>query len=349
VGETASAGFPITANAVQTTPGGGPDAFYTILDASNGVVLYSTFLGGSRPDGATGLIVDAQGVATIVGWTNSADFPTTPGAMSSTLLGATDVFVSRVQVAIGGASALVYCTLLGGTGSKHPYRARAMSGGRVAIAGVAWPGSMPAPNAWQPWYGGGFSDGFAAIVDPSQPGSLQLPWATYVGGSADYEVTDLAVGPRGDLVLTGWSLSNGLALGTAGFQPARAGIRDGMVLHLDPSMPPTTQLRWGSFLGGNASSDTQLTSVVVDSAGIITVAGWAHGGGLPVTAGALNGSWSGNVDATVARIDPARVGGVQVRYCGYLGSAASRERTASRSIATVRLPWPVRRRAGPSP
>ena len=42
--------------------------------------VYSTFLGGGSEDVISAIAVDAADQATVVGWTRSTNFPTTPGA-----------------------------------------------------------------------------------------------------------------------------------------------------------------------------------------------------------------------------------------------------------------------------
>ena len=91
-GETVSPNFPTTAGAISQTFHGeidlGPlrygDAFVAKLDPSGSHLLYSTYLGGSGPDGALGITVDAAGAVYVAGGTRSSDFPTTPGALSTT-------------------------------------------------------------------------------------------------------------------------------------------------------------------------------------------------------------------------------------------------------------------------
>ncbi|MGH8866028.1 MAG: SBBP repeat-containing protein, partial [Burkholderiales bacterium] len=48
------------------------------------VLVYSTYLGGSGLDLALGIAVDAAGNAYVAGLTDSANFPTTPGAFQPT-------------------------------------------------------------------------------------------------------------------------------------------------------------------------------------------------------------------------------------------------------------------------
>jgi len=73
-GQTYSYDFPMI-DAIQSSRRGSSDGFVAKLDA-NGSVVYSTYLGGSGEDGASGIAVDAQGRAYVTGSTISGDFPT---------------------------------------------------------------------------------------------------------------------------------------------------------------------------------------------------------------------------------------------------------------------------------
>jgi Beta-propeller repeat len=91
-GQTVSPNFPTTANAISRTFGGeidlGPlrfgDAFVSKLDPTGSLLLYSTYLGGSQADEASGIAVDSSGAAYVAGGTQSNNFPTTPGAYRTT-------------------------------------------------------------------------------------------------------------------------------------------------------------------------------------------------------------------------------------------------------------------------
>src|SRR2546427_2897345 len=88
---TSSTNFP-TANAFQATFGGGGDAIVAKLNAAGSALLYSTYLGGSGHDTSSGIAVDSQGNAYVAGSTQSANFPTTTGALDRTLGGTQDAF-----------------------------------------------------------------------------------------------------------------------------------------------------------------------------------------------------------------------------------------------------------------
>jgi hypothetical protein len=74
-GLTDSTNFP-TSNPIQATNHGGDDAFVTKLNSIGSTVLYSTYLGGSSQDFASGIAVDGSGNAYVSGYTVSTDFPT---------------------------------------------------------------------------------------------------------------------------------------------------------------------------------------------------------------------------------------------------------------------------------
>jgi hypothetical protein len=104
-GITSSSDFPTTSGAFDETYNGASDVFVTKLNAAGSFPLaYSTFLGGAALDEARGIALDGSGNAYVTGRAESSDFPTTSGALDTTLGGARDVFVTKV-VPIGAAAA----------------------------------------------------------------------------------------------------------------------------------------------------------------------------------------------------------------------------------------------------
>lgn len=74
-GRTDSTNFPVTPNAAQPEFGGVIDGFATKL-RTGGTLAWSSFLGGSDADRATGVSADPTGAAHLAGRTLSPDFPT---------------------------------------------------------------------------------------------------------------------------------------------------------------------------------------------------------------------------------------------------------------------------------
>jgi hypothetical protein len=102
-GQTNSADFPTTGDAVQATLGGGTcagapcnDAFVAKLSPAGSALSFSTFIGGSLADSGGGVAVDAAGSIYVAGVTESANFPTTPGAFGVTNSGGADAFVAKI-------------------------------------------------------------------------------------------------------------------------------------------------------------------------------------------------------------------------------------------------------------
>jgi hypothetical protein len=101
-GSTSSWNFPITPGALQPTSGSDyyfTDAFVAKLNAMGTALLYSTYLGGNGDDSGYGIAVDASGNAYVTGSTSSLNFPTTPGALQTTLDGSGNAFVAEIAFA----------------------------------------------------------------------------------------------------------------------------------------------------------------------------------------------------------------------------------------------------------
>jgi hypothetical protein len=133
-GYTFSSDFPST-DSTRVYSGGG-DAFVAELNPSAGVVIYSTYLGGSISDAGGGLdqgngiAIDSSGNAYVAGYTQSADFPTTPGAFQTVLRNYGDAFVTKIE------SACVYS--LSATSAAFPLTGGSGSVPINAPAGCNW-------------------------------------------------------------------------------------------------------------------------------------------------------------------------------------------------------------------
>jgi Beta-propeller repeat len=95
-GFTTSFDLP-SANQVQAAIGGDRDAFLAKFNPAGNVLIFSSFLGSSGTEAATGLAADNAGNVYVVGLTTSSDF-TTANAVQSTEAGGQDVFIAKVNV-----------------------------------------------------------------------------------------------------------------------------------------------------------------------------------------------------------------------------------------------------------
>ena len=144
---TSNSNFPFTAGAFQTTYGGGTtlgDAyiakFTPTAPASNDYILsYSTYLGGSGEDGATGIAVDsATGRAYVTGGTTSTDFPLRNAAALQTAFNknnnatARDAFAASLEL---DGKSLHYSTYLGGSLDDQGQAIAVASGDKAYVVG----------------------------------------------------------------------------------------------------------------------------------------------------------------------------------------------------------------------
>jgi outer membrane protein assembly factor BamB len=96
-------------------------------------LIWCTYVGGSgneTPRG--GLAVDAADNIYVVGSTQSADFPTTPGVVGSSAKGDHDAFIVKLK---SDGSGLVWSTRLGGRASEVIMGIRVDPAGNLYVAG----------------------------------------------------------------------------------------------------------------------------------------------------------------------------------------------------------------------
>jgi len=102
-GFTSSTNFP-TANPLQSSKGGGNDAFVTKLNVTGSALVYSTYLGGSANENSVSTVastnpiaLDSTGNAYITGYTASNNFPTASPFQTANAGGASDAFVAKIS------------------------------------------------------------------------------------------------------------------------------------------------------------------------------------------------------------------------------------------------------------
>ncbi len=160
-GATFEAGFPVTPGAFQTDFMGEADAFVSRLDRLGTNLLDSTLFGGAGSDIPVDILIDADGNAYIAVETDSPDVPVTDNAFQPLPGGGVDGFVAKFP---GGLDRLDYGTNLGGPGDDRPGGFDLDPFGGVWIGGSTTGGLPTTPNAPNPDYLGGPTDGFLARI-----------------------------------------------------------------------------------------------------------------------------------------------------------------------------------------
>jgi beta-propeller repeat-containing protein len=269
------------------------------------VLVYGTYLGGSNDDAGTGIAVDLSGNAYVVGHTASSDFPT-EGPRQPANGGGYDAFVAKINAS---GSALVYSTYLGGSAEDRGLGIAVDALGQAYVTGHTASSNFPTtPGAYQTTYGGGVADAFVAKLSAS--GST-LVYSTYLGGSG-YDVgAGIAVDPSGNAYVTGYNYLADFPTTTGAFQTASAGAYDAFLTKLNPS---GSGLVYSTYVGGNG--DDFAVGIAVDGAGNAYVTGSTNWSNFPTTPNARQGTFGGDYDAFVTKLNPT---GSALVYSTYLG------------------------------
>jgi hypothetical protein len=222
-GFSKSSNFPTTTGAFQTAKAGTccfGDAFVTKLSADGSQLVYSTYLGGADLDEGHGIALDTLNNAYVVGTTSSTDFPKM-NPRQSTLLGASDLFVAKVN---GAGSLLVFSTYLGGSGDDGWTGGQAGELSRIAvdaslnvyIMGMAASVDFPVANGIQTCTSS--PSGFVTKFDPTA--------STLVFSSCVLTSTGMNIIPdnSGAILLTG-----GVGAGLQTVNPLQANFGGGSI------------------------------------------------------------------------------------------------------------------------
>jgi hypothetical protein len=287
--------FPTTPGAFDVLHNGLDDAFVTQLNATGSALVYSTFLGGALSDVGRGIAVDGQGRAYVAGFTDSLNFPVTPGAFDEVVLGR-DAFVTKLNEA---GSALEYSTVLGGLGVDEAFGIDVQA--QTAYVTGRTSGDFPTtPGAYDRTYNGGPWDAFVTRLDPQ---GTNLLYSTYLGGDSDDRGEGIAV-QNASAFVTGRTNSAGASgtgfptTGQAHQQTYGGGLSDAFLSRLNGG---GSRLQYSTFLGG--MNRDQGRDVAVKDARNPHVTGFTTSGDFDTTPGAYDETYNGARDVFVTKFD----------------------------------------------
>ncbi|MGA1872129.1 MAG: hypothetical protein ACMUHY_00520 [Thermoplasmatota archaeon] len=148
-GVTHSLDFPVTPGSYQlemnTTPGySGPDMFLTKMTGDLDGIVFSTFIGGIDYDWFTDMELYDDGSVVIAGYTNSANFPNTTGALDNSMDGFQDGFVTRISPS---GDELIFSTFFGGDSNDWIEGISLDDAGRIYLAGWSFSSDLPQTGA----------------------------------------------------------------------------------------------------------------------------------------------------------------------------------------------------------
>ena len=187
---------------------------------------------------------------------------------------------------------LIYATYLGSTGVDQVAAVVADSMGDAYVTGTAGGPDFPTTTgAFDRTFGGGCdtlscADAFVAMLNPSGTG---LIYATFLGGSGYDKGNAIAVDGSGHVYVVGETFSGDFPTTPGAYDRTYHGQSDVFVARLNVS---GDALDFSTFLGG--TSWDYGSSIAVDSAGGVHVAGHSFSSDFPTTVGAFNRTFQGH-------------------------------------------------------
>ncbi|GLB27679.1 hypothetical protein LXJ15735_39200 [Lacrimispora xylanolytica] len=98
-GSTSASDFPTTPNVIPSTWTGNAAAFISVFSEDLTNLIVSYYIGVNNLADGRGIDVGPEGAVYTVGITSSTDFPVTPGAYQTTLIGRQDAYVNKAAFA----------------------------------------------------------------------------------------------------------------------------------------------------------------------------------------------------------------------------------------------------------
>ena len=265
----------------------------------------------------------------MAGFTPSYNFPVTSNAFEpyaeATWLGMSAGFLTVIDPTQSGAGQLVYSTYLAGAGEDYVNALAVDSAGLAYLTGDANSPNFPVTaNVFEPQKASrpGIPNGFVSVLNPAASGSASLVYSSYLGGSGGEDGRGIAVGPSGEVYVTGDTASSDFPVTPAtAFQefPRSFYSISSFVTVINTANTGASQLAYSTHLGGSFV-DTG-NAIAVDSNGRAYVAGFTRSGDFPVTASAFQTVDTSAVTAFVSVLDPSMSGTASLVYSTFLGGS----------------------------
>ena len=251
-GFTSSSNLPIQLLAgaySQTTFGGGSDAFMIKLN-SQGVLLWSTFVGGTLNDQPNSICIDNTDNIYITGTTNSTNFPTqqlTGAYWQSALGGSNDVFILKFT----HQGVLLWSTYYGGSLNDQGTSICVDHQNNIYITGYTQSTNFPTQQLTGAYWQSALAGGYDFFILKFNSLGVRL-WSTYYGGSLAEQSSSVCIDRLDNLYLYGSTNSTNFPtqqLTGAYWQSALAGSYDFIIAKF------TNQgvRLWSTYYGGNGN------------------------------------------------------------------------------------------------
>lgn len=263
------------------------DVSVTKLSPS-GELMWQMRMPGSQLDVPGGLAVDADGDAYFCGRTLSSDLPIM-NAIQPFRSGPQDGFLIKLS---GQDGSVLMGTYLGGSRADGAGDVAIAPDGSIVVVGETDSINFPTMNPIQ--------DSLTLIdcfcddmfVTRLSPDGQTITFSTYLGGTYDDKGARVLVDTDGQIVVAGYTASPDFPTQAAFQSHFRGGDSDCFVARLDPESPAIV---YSSFLGGEDLEYVQ--DMEMTPSGSVYVGGYTQSVQFPTTAGALQTTFVGGLNA----------------------------------------------------
>lgn len=305
-GFTYSSNFP-TLNPIQAELNGTSDIFISKFNP-DGILLYSTFFGGSGLDTGRDLTYDSNNNYILTGHTTSSDFPITNDAFQDSFGGGTDdAFI--LQLAENGQT-ILYSTFLGDDGIDGGTQIIIDNQDCVAFCGTTNSTEFNTTiDAYQTTFNGGINDCFIAFFNLT---NKEIIYSTLIGGNENEMPWDITFDNNFNLIITGYTHSSNFPTSVDAFQIIHGGNDDIFVLKLNSN---DYSLNFSTFLGG--SNNEYGKDLKIDGCGNVLVIGNSESPNYPISSNAFQATIGGYNDIIFSALDSK---GQNLTYSTFIGS-----------------------------
>lgn len=291
-GHTTSSNYPTTVGAYQRTYAGSFDIILSKVNTTCTNYVYSTLIGSTSNDDAYAVAVDASDNAYVSGWVESSTYPITAGAFQSTYINNVNMtYLTKVN---SSGSALIFSTYLGG-GNERTYSLTIDNSNYPFIGGITNSTNFPTTiGAYQRTK----STSIDMFITKMNTTGTALSFSTFIGGNSDddQQYNNLNFDENGNIIFAGDSYSSNFPVTADAHQSNRSGSPNAIITVLRND---GAALKYSTYLGGSSSD---YGNGATYRSGFLYLAGGANSTNFPVTAGVLNTSNRGSMDAFITKI-----------------------------------------------
>jgi uncharacterized repeat protein (TIGR01451 family) len=322
-----SVAFRVDADGLVDFAIGDYDSNYTlILDP---LIEYSSYAGGSTQDKVAAIAADANGFVYVVGNSESANFPTTIGALSITRQGPSDAYVMKINTNASGAASLVWSSYLGGGGGDSAEDVDLDPDGNIYVVGTT--SYTASPTVSFPLTGSAYQSTFPsccvghAFLTKLDPTGTTLLYSSYLGGTLSDEAYGVSADSNGNAYIVGATGSTNFPTTANAYQTVLQAFSKVFLSKIDTNASGTASLVYSTYIDANDFEG--ITEVDSDDEGNAYITGATESTNFPTVRAyqpnlKVNGLGDG-LDVYIMRFDTTLSGTASLVYSTYFGGQFS--------------------------